>query len=397
MKFRIFAVTAAAAAALAAVFSGCAMESEIRETRIGVVLPLTGENAGPGKRMLAGIRAAAERVNRNGGAAGHPVKLVVVDMRSVYTQIYPAMRDLDARQVKAVLAGYSSTDVLNIGPAAAEFGIPVLLPAASMNELTRNNEYISRLAFTDQAQSKALAYYARFAARFDRMGILINLDEKAVYSRDIGRRTGQEFVQQGGRVVKRAGFREDSADFRPALRQLIQADAEVIVAPASAAAAARIVRQARELGFTGTILGSDSWNEPEFFAAVGPKPGECVFPAQFSAVAATPAQTELAQALRKAPETLTDAEVLGYDAMNVLAAALDSGETGSGLAAMLRKIHRYPGAVGEISIKSDGEAHRRIFLQNIVVRDGKPEPATVLTLDSLRLDRKPLVTELKSE
>ncbi len=384
------------ALAFLALLSGCVSAPE-NEIRIGVVLPLSGENAPSGKRMLLGIRAAMDALNARGGVETVPLTLEVVDMRSRPEQLDPALRELSSRSVRAVLAGYTSGDVQHIKSAANELGLPILLPSASQDNLVEHTAMIARSAFNDSQQSKALAYYARFEKRLSRMGCLIDTDENAVYSRDIGRKVAQEFAAYGGSVVKRAGFRNSDADFRPALRQLIAADAEVIIAPAGPDAAARLVIQARELGFRGLILGSDGWNEKEFFDRVGTAPGDVVFPAQYSPTAATPSQLEMLKHARISADDLGDAGVQGYDAMNILAVALRTGERGVGLAEAIRRVRRHPTIVGEITILNDGNAERRIFLQSVRSNEGKATSITILALEADRIGRRLRVDQPKPE
>ena len=375
-------------AAAAVLGAGCWSAPDTGRLRVGAILPLSGDYAPAGRRMLAGIQAAVDELNARGGIADQPVELEVADMKSRPELAPELLRDLDRRRVRAVLAGYSSNDVQNLKSAANELELPVLLPAASLDELTERTPLVSRCSFSDTQQSKALAYYARFEKRFNRMGVLINLDENAVYARDIGRKTAQEFVEYGGQVVKMAGIHDSDTDFRPALKRLIEADAEVIVAPAGPVAAARLVEQARELGFRGLLLGSDTWNEPEFFKALGSSFGECVFPAQYAPEMTTPVQLRLAGLLKKEPGELTDAEVQGFDAMQILAVALASGETGTDLSEAIRRVRRFPVTVGEVTMRDDGNAERRIFLQLLESREGKPTARTVLALEGNQLNRR---------
>ncbi len=54
-------------------------EADVRELKLGVIGPLTGENAEYGQSVLAGVKIAIEEINSRGGINGKKIKLVSYD------------------------------------------------------------------------------------------------------------------------------------------------------------------------------------------------------------------------------------------------------------------------------------------------------------------------------
>ncbi len=373
-RFRTALVLSAAVVGIA----GCAgprSRSAEDPLRIGVVLPLSGEDAQAGKQILDGIRCAHEMLRRDLGKDVQLPELVVKDDRGQAGKADAAVRELADRGVAAVLVGYRSSEALAVKSAAAELKLPILAPTATNDGVTARNPYMFRASFSDSQQAKALAYYARYRRRCGRMGVLLNLDENAVYSRDLGRQTAQEFVNFGGRLAGSAGFRESMTDFRPQLRDLLAAGLDVLFVPAYPACAGRIVRQARELGYRGLILGGDGWNGAEFLKECGKQPGDVAFSAVYSPDLHSPAQEQFVRLFQELNHRAPSVnEALGFEAMMLMFMATREAYDSDQIRERFAQIRSYPGVSGEVQMTADGDSQRNIFI-NIVEpgADGKLE------------------------
>ena len=372
-RFRTALVLSAAVVGIA----GCAgprSRSADDPLRIGVVLPLSGENAQAGKQVLAGIRCAHEMLRRDLGKDVRLPELVVKDDRGRAARADAAVRELADRGVAAVLAGYRSSEALAVKSAAAELQLPVLTPTATNDGVTERNPYMFRAGFSDRQQAKALAYYARYRRRCGRMGVLLNLDENAVYSRDLGRQTAQEFVNFGGRLAGSAGFRESMTDFRPQLRDLLAAGLDVLFVPAYPACAGRIVRQARELGYRGLILGGDGWHGAEFLKECGENPGDAAFSVAYSPDLHTPEQQAFVRLFQELNHTVPSVnEALGFEAMMLMFMATREAYDSDQIRERFAQIRSYPGVSGGVQMTADGDCRRNVFI-NVVDSDkgGRP-------------------------
>jgi branched-chain amino acid transport system substrate-binding protein len=102
---------------------------------VGAVFPLRGNAAGLARQELAGVQAAADLVNANGGIDGHRVTLEVRDLESAADA--PAiMRDLRAQGIAVVLGAYSSDLSIAASQAAHDVGLVYWEAGAVADRLT---------------------------------------------------------------------------------------------------------------------------------------------------------------------------------------------------------------------------------------------------------------------
>ena len=99
-----------------------------KETKIGVLLPLSGKRAFSGKKTLAGIFLAHDQINKKGPVRGKMTKLVIIDNKSSVKGSRLAMkRFVDKEKVTLVIAACSTANALAIKEIAEKAKVPVLL------------------------------------------------------------------------------------------------------------------------------------------------------------------------------------------------------------------------------------------------------------------------------
>ncbi len=258
-------LSALAPLALALSVVGACERAAPPEFRLGLVSVVTGP-MGPvsGIPGQNGAALAVEEINAAGGVEiGGVTHRVVLIERTI-----EARADAAATAARA-LVNVDSVDVI-IGPqistlaaAAATVAevskVPLISPMASNPSVTAGKTVVFRLAFLDEVQGTILADFAH-----DSLGLrrAVGLYDAAnPYGRDIWALFQTTFERHGGRVLGEEVFHVDAGnDYRPQLRRLIALDPDAIVLPNYAVFDSVQVRQARELGFRGRFLGSDSWD-----------------------------------------------------------------------------------------------------------------------------------------
>lgn len=361
-----------AVAGLLLAAAGC-MSNRSKEDalKIGVVLPLSGENAVYGKEILNGIECANAHLRDTSPTGAKLPELIIVDDRGRSADAAKAMAKLYEQGVAAVLVGYTSEEALAVKSEALRLQLPVMTPAGSNDKITERNPYMFRTNFSDRQQARALAYYAFYPRGCRRMASLLNLDENAIYARDLGRQTAQAFVDCGGALVFSGGFRENQTDFRPLLREVLSGTPDVVFVPAFPETAGRIIRQLRELGYHGLILGGDSWSGEKLLQECGPDAAPASFTVPFAPGGEgkeEKAFNELFRLMyRKEP---TNNAALGYDAMLLTYHATRDTEYPEEVLARFRLLRSFRGATGELSVLPEGDVRRTVVIQQ-VVSDGK--------------------------
>jgi branched-chain amino acid transport system substrate-binding protein len=144
---------------------------------------LTGRSSSAGAESLLAIRLYLDEVNRNGGARGHPVKLVLFDDGSSADVARANVQAIADSPCIAVLGHYLSTASLAAGPGYKNARIPALTGTSFVDELTVENPYYFRAQTTSSVQGRSIAEYLRYVLKAPVVHV--------VYSRDS---FGQSFL-----------------------------------------------------------------------------------------------------------------------------------------------------------------------------------------------------------
>ena len=79
----------------------------------------------------------------------------------------------------------------------------------------------------------------------------------------------EKFEAAGGKVVMEEAFLQKDQDFKATLTKLKTANADVMFVPAYYEEVGKIVKQAREMGISSAILGTDGWDDAKVVDIAG--------------------------------------------------------------------------------------------------------------------------------
>ena len=139
----------------------------------------------------------------------------------------------------------------------------MVAPDATSPEVTVENgqvkPYIFRSCFIDPQQGTVMAKFA--TENLKAKTAVIYVDNSTDYSKSLGKVFKEKFEAAGGKVLDQQAFVAKDQDFKATLTTLKAANADVIFVPAYYEEVGKIVKQARELGITCPILGTDGWDD----------------------------------------------------------------------------------------------------------------------------------------
>lgn len=358
----------AAALALALLFL-LRPAQKVDELRIGVLAPLSNTHL----RLGLSLRALGElerRINAEGGleAAGkrHKLRLVVRDSGNQMELLLSSVNQLLKHEgVSAIIGPFFSREAQPVAGLAEAARVPMLLPTASMPELTRGRSYVFRACITDTAQAQALAAFAVGELRQRRAAVLF--DEADPYSSGQAELFRQAFARQGGEVVSREPYVPGRKDFSEQLGRIRASGAGVLLLPNFPDDLRLQMAQARKAGFKGVFLGGDGWDSDRSLRTL-PEAQGAFFSADF-AVETLPvrAREEISGYETVLGEALDKEAVLSLDCLGLLLAAAKAGG-GSGPEALrkgLGLLHDYEGLTGRISFGLGGDAVRGVHILGI--------------------------------
>ena len=115
--------------AVATLLAGAGSRAE--EVRLGFASALSGPYAATGTRYHAAVEVAVERLNRNGGMLGQPVRVVSADDACDVEQAEAAAHELVAAGVSLVIGHLCSHSSLVAAGIYEQAGVPMLTTTAS--------------------------------------------------------------------------------------------------------------------------------------------------------------------------------------------------------------------------------------------------------------------------
>lgn len=250
--------------------SGCgggddkkAAENEIK---VGANFELTGNVANYGTATFEGLQLAIDEANAAGGVGGKQIKLIKADTKSETSEAVTAATKLIADDKVKVLVGPATTaPVIAETQIATEHKVPVLAPCATSAKVTVENgkvqPYIFRSCFIDPQQGDVMAKFA--VDNLKAKTAVVYVDSSSDYSKSLGAVFKEKFEAAGGKVLMEEAFLQKDQDFKATLTKLKTASADVLFVPGYYEEVGKIVKQARELGITSPILGTDGWDDPK--------------------------------------------------------------------------------------------------------------------------------------
>ena len=261
MKKR-FLLQTLALAALAASTSGVMAQEKFK---IGLVLPMTGQQATTGRQIEA---AARLYMAQNGDTvAGKKIELIVKDDTSLPDQTRRLAQELIVNDKVNVLAGMGITpSAMAVAPLATQSKTPLVVMAAATSSITEASPYIVRTSFTLPQASVALADWA------PKNGIkkVVTLVSDYGPGIDAEKFFKERLTFNGGQVIEQLRVPLRNPDFAPFLQKVRDAKPDALFVFVPSGAGAAVMKQFLERGMdkagikligTGDVTDDDQLND----------------------------------------------------------------------------------------------------------------------------------------
>ncbi|MHC1790558.1 ABC transporter substrate-binding protein [Solidesulfovibrio sp.] len=357
--------------ALVFAFANTALSAD-ETIKIGVFLPLTGQNAFGGQLELEGVQMAAKE---NPTVLGKKIELFVVDNKSDKVESANAVKRLiEKEKVQAIIGTYGSSLAMAGGEVSEKAGIPQVGTSCTNPLVTQGKKYIFRVCFIDPYQGAGAATYAYKTLGLKKAAMLVDVAND--YSVGLSKYFNKSFTKLGGQVVSTLNYQSGDQDFTAQLTKIISEKPDVLFIPSYFAEGAIIMKQAKELGATFKIMGGDAMDNPKITDIGGSAVEGFVhttFPYDPSMKNMTPMAkkfTESWKATYPGKEPNVNA-ALGYDAyMIILDAITRAGKADpESIAKALAATKGFQGVTGATTINESHDAEKPVGL--VIIKDGK--------------------------
>jgi branched-chain amino acid transport system substrate-binding protein len=342
--------------------------------KIGLILPMTGQQASTGRQIEA---AARLYMAQNGDTvAGKKIELIIKDDAATPDQTKRLAQELVVNEKVNVLGGFGVTPAaLAAAPIATQSKTPLVVMAAATSSITEASPYIVRTSFTLPQVSVSLADWA------PKNGIkkVVTLVSDYGPGIDAEKYFKDRLSFNGGQVVEQLRVPLRNPDFAPFLQKVrdTKPDALFVFVPSGAGAA--VMKQFLERGLdkagikliaTGDVTDDDQLND------MGDGALGVVTSHHYSAYHPSAMNKKFVEAFEKANKGMRPnfMAVGGYDGMRVIYEALKATKGQGGgdalLAAMKGQIFESPR--GKIFIDAQTrDIVQDVYLRKVEKKDGQ--------------------------
>ncbi len=344
---------------------------------IGGGFALTGAESSLDLPAANGAQLAAKEINAAGGVLGRQINLIVHDTKydmTVTAQV--AKQFVEQDKVVAVVGFTDSDSVLASGPTIQAAGLPFIIAGATSPKLPAQiGDMLFFACFGDNVQAAVGAEYG--FKNYGKNAYLL-WDKGVEYTTLLGGYFKSRFTELGGTIVLEDTYEDNATDFSAqiAKAKALPQQPDFYFISAMPYNVGPVVKQFRDAGLTGPIIGGDGYDTPDILSVAGPA-AENVFFTTHALIDATGGTEGIKKfiAAYKAeyghdPENAFAA--LGYDAMYLLADAIKrAGSTDApAIKKALESTSNFPGITGAITLSADAHIPRK-GVTMIAIKDGK--------------------------
>lgn len=345
---------------LAVLVAGCGKDTY----KIGVVLPLTGDNSVYGEAVRQGVELALEELQA-GSETGAAIELMIEDSASDPAKSRELLDKLYGDGALLALGGVTSAEAKEMITVAEKYDRVVISPSASSPELTGISRNFYRICPSDFAAASKMA---QFLSQDLKISEVVLVAETQEYARGIQGAFSSAFEGYGGQVVEVVEFPPNTGDFSGLMARVTTLDPKAVYLAAYGEEIGSMVQELRKHDFTGKILTTSAFASPSFIAPVGEDAAgviltQTVFELDSDFAHIKTFREGFVSKFGKDPDIFS---AYGYDAMKVIAAAMEgrpslTTEVPKGLR---EGIIDFPGVTGTIQFNEKGDVQRypRIYI-----------------------------------
>jgi branched-chain amino acid transport system substrate-binding protein len=238
--------------------NGCDPKPEIEASgktiKVGIIAPFSGPVLTYGKEGMEGVETAKQLQPylQNGDR----IEMVVEDDKNDPALTVELLKKLvEKDRVSAVITFSSSKPVLAMAKVADNYQTPILAALATHPDITKDNSFISQLAFDDDFQGTVAALFVRDDLLIDTVAVFNN--PTSVYSSHLAAEFERKFKSIGGEITDTIALAEETADLSEVMKGVYDHAPELLYLPISVKDVMRVVREVRKLRWKPEMMGGD--------------------------------------------------------------------------------------------------------------------------------------------
>ena len=340
------------------VFISCAWAKE-NEIVIGLVAPLTGDQAYIGIGMFQGAQMAVEDANIKGPIFGSAkLRLLSLDDQHNPTQAVLAANKLVANpDVIGVIGHFNSSCTKAASAIYHEGRTTQITPASTNPEISKQGfDTFFRVCATDDVQAPAAAIFV-----VQDLGVkkIVIVDDETTYGKGIADEFEKKFKSLGGTVLRRDGITQGEKDYMPLLTKIKTLEPELIFYGGVYPELALLIKQSKKVGLKAGWIGGDGIFDVTLIKLTAPNLSEGTYAMMLGVDPhSLPDAKDFVTRYEARYGELGSYSAYGYDATNVLIEALRRAGKKDREAVLVevRKTKDFKGILGITNFDEKGDA-----------------------------------------
>ncbi len=221
--------------------------------KIAHIGPTTGANAFYGYATSRGAKIAADEINAAEGK--YQIEMIYADDKhdtEVAINAYNTVLDQGAQMI---LGTTTTTPCIAVAAEAFNDRVFMLTPSASSPEVTKNNDNVFQVCFTDPAQGAASAEFISNHKLATKVAVIYNNAD--AYSDGIFQTFEAKAKELGLEIVSTTTFYDNTTDFTAQIADAQNNGAELVFLPMYYTSACQILITADAIGYKPIFFGVD--------------------------------------------------------------------------------------------------------------------------------------------
>ena len=368
MRKGLLFIVAVSCIVLGLVFVSCGPKAP-ESIKIGINAPMTGDIPKVGEGSKFAAQMWLDDVNAAGGievgGKKFKVEIVIEDNESkAESAVKVATKMITEDEVLVIVGPQSSKQAIPAGGVCNNYKTPMISPWSTNPATTKDRPFVFRGCFLDPFQGPVLANFITEEFGFTKAAVLY--DVASDYPKGLAEffKIAWEKIHGSGSVIAYESFTTKDADFSSQLSKIRSSGAQVLFTPQYYNEVALIVQQAHELGWTGPIVGSDSWGSAETVTLCGKDCYGLFFSSHYAAAGAKGATKEFIDRYKKTyGYTPDDVAALTWDSLRLVQQAIENTGKVTGnikkdrmaVRDALAQIKNFNGITGDMTFTEEGD------------------------------------------
>lgn len=232
---------------------------------IGIALPQTGNVALIGQESIAGAKIAETYFNQQGGINGMPIKLVFQDTGGDEVGAINAFQTLISKdRVVGIVGPTLSQQAFSSNPIAEREKVPVIGPSNLAKGIPEIGKYIARVSAPAAAVTpNGIKAAIKLNPQLKKAAVFYAQDQDGAASEAT---VFQETIKKEGlELITVQKFLSTDTDFQTQSTNAINLKPDLITISGLVSDGGNLVKQLRELGYKGLIIGGNGLNTSNIF------------------------------------------------------------------------------------------------------------------------------------